>query len=262
MLSFGLRKRACAIMLGSVMLIGVSPSLFAQTIVAGSTTTGEPFTFVDPQSHKAAGLLVDVINEIAKEQDFNVEVKPMEWVAIIPGVTTGKLDLMVAGAIITPKRQEIMDFTNPIMPYKEGVIVSRKDHKKYHSIRDFSGMVVGVQGGTIYDDYAQKNKDILKEIRTYRSEFDVYRDISIGRIDFGIANRAISQYQIDKAGMHKELRVPSEYESAIGGYIGFAVKKGTHADLLAKLNAGIKSLQDSGRLKELQVKWHVADTTP
>ena len=49
--------------------------------------------------------------------------------ALIPSLTSNKIDIISAAMLITPARQEVIDFSDPVFPYPEGMIVKPDDKK-------------------------------------------------------------------------------------------------------------------------------------
>ena len=57
-------------------------------------------------SGKLIGFDIDVINEICKRQSLKCTVQAQAWKGIIPGLTAGKYDAIIAGMQITTKRKK------------------------------------------------------------------------------------------------------------------------------------------------------------
>ena len=94
--------------------------------------------------------------------------------ALIPSLTTQKIDIISAAMLKTPARQQIVDFSDTVYSYGEGLVVKADDKGHYTSMDDFKGEVVGAQVGTAFVDALNK-KGIFKEVRTYDSVADIMR---------------------------------------------------------------------------------------
>ena len=114
-------------------LVLFTPAAGAQTYKVGATPTGVPFTFLDTKTNSVQGVMVDVIQAVAKDQGFTVDIQGMSFNTLIPSLTTGKIDIISCALGITPQRQEVVDFTTPVYTYGEGVVVNDKDAKQYKS---------------------------------------------------------------------------------------------------------------------------------
>ena len=102
-----------------------------KVLKVGSTPTGVPFTFLDTKTNTIQGIMVDLIREVAKDAGLKVEVEGMPFATLIPSLTGNKIDIIAAAMYITPPRLEVINFSNPIYTYGEGLIVPKKDTKAY-----------------------------------------------------------------------------------------------------------------------------------
>lgn len=236
-----------------VVALAASGGAIAQTVYkVGSTPTGQPFTFLDVKSNTIQGMMVDLVTEIGVDQGFKVDVQPIQFSVLIPSLTGGRIDIMSAAVTITPQRAELIDFTQPIFPYHEGLIVLKTDETPYKSVADLQGQIVGVQVGTTYEAMLRREGKFA-EIRVYDSIADIMRDVQLGRIKAGFADDPILRFRIgqDKSS---PLKVVNTYQPKVIGDVAMGVKKG-NKELLDKLNAGIAQLKAAGRVQALQEKW-------
>ena len=106
----------------------------------------------------ADGYDVQVAKIIAEELNLELQVKALEWGALINNLNTGGIDLIIAGMSPTAERLESIDFTN--MYYESThVMLVEKSNTKYASatcLDDFKDAVVIGQTGTIYADLVEQ----------------------------------------------------------------------------------------------------------
>jgi polar amino acid transport system substrate-binding protein len=237
----------------AVTLLAFAAVASAQpTYKVGSTPTGVPFTFMDTKTQTIEGAMVDLISAIGQDQGFNVQVEATPFSALIPSLTSNKIDIISAAMLITPQRKEVIDFSDPVFPYPEGLIVKADDGKAYRSLADLKGETVGAQVGTVYVDFLKKNGDFA-EVKTYDSIADIIRDVGLGRIKAGFGDAPIVRYQLSQR-KDAGAKVSETYEPKMDGYVGIGVRKGDR-DLLAKINAGLAKIKASGKLDEILRKW-------
>lgn len=222
------------------------------TLKVGSTPTGVPFTFMDTKTQTIQGAMVDLITAIGEDQGFKVQVEATPFASLIPSLTTNKIDIISAAMLITAARKEVIDFSDPVFPYPEGLMVKADDTKVYKSLADLKGQVVGVQVGTVYVDFLKKNGEFA-EVKTYDSIADIIRDVGLGRIKGGFGDAPIVRYQLSQR-KDSGVKVAESYEPKMDGFVGLGVRKGDK-DLLAKLNAGLAKMKASGKLDEILKKW-------
>jgi polar amino acid transport system substrate-binding protein len=88
-------------------------------------STFVPWAFPD-KNGKLVGFEVDVINKLA--EDLGVKAEPVltNWDGIIPALVAGKIDLIIGGMTITPKRNLTINFTDPYENSEVYAIVNKK----------------------------------------------------------------------------------------------------------------------------------------
>jgi len=225
---------------------------FAQTYNVGSTPTGIPFTFLDVKTNTIQGAMVDLITAIGDDAGFKVNVQATPFSALIPSLTSNKIDIIAAAMLITAQRKEVIEFSNPVFPYPEGMVVAVDDNTPYKSLADLKGQIVGAQVGTVYVDFLKMNGEFA-EVKVYDSLADILRDVSLGRIKAGFGDAPILKYQLSQNASLKAKLVPT-YEPKMAGSVGIGVRK-TDQELLKKINNSLARLQANGAVDRILVKW-------
>ena len=245
--------RALARILAVAAVAYVSPAGGqTPTYNVGSTPTGIPFTFLDVKTNTIQGAMVDLITAIGDDAGFKVNVQPTPFSALIPSLTSNKIDIISAAMLITAQRKEVIDFSDPLFPYPEGMVVAVDDNTPYRSLADLKGQVVGAQVGTVYIDFLKKNGEFA-EVKVYDSLADILRDVTLGRIKAGFGDAPILKYQLSQNTALKAKLVPT-YEPKMTGSVGIGVRK-TDQELLKKINASLAKLQANGSVDKILVKW-------
>lgn len=237
---------ACAFVLGAA-------SAQAQVVYkVGSTPTGTPFTFLDAKTNTIQGMMVDVIEEIGKDVGFKVEIQPLQFSTLIASLTSGKIDIISAAISGSPERAKVVDFSQEVYNYGEGLVVRSTDTKDYVTFDDMKGKKVGAQIGTRYID-ALKNSGAFAEVNSYEALPDIMREVANGRIDAGVGDYPILAYNIAQ-GRFPQLRLVKSYKPSVSGPINIAVKQG-NAELLGKINNSLAKMKSDGRLAAILQKW-------
>jgi polar amino acid transport system substrate-binding protein len=224
------------------------------TLKVGTEASGLPFSFIDPKTNLPDGFMVDVIKAVGKEAGFEVTVEPMEFSALISSLTSGKVDLTSAAMYITPKRQKVIDFSDPIFGYGEGMIVLKDDKKDYTSFNELPGETVGAQLGTLYVSPLQE-ANIFKEVKVYDTVQNMMQDVNAGRIKAGFADAPMMSYFLAN-GQFSNVTLVKTYKPVIPGEIGIGIPKGK-PELVKSVNDGLAKLKASGKLDELIAKWNL-----
>lgn len=223
-----------------------------KVLKVGSTPTGVPFTFLDTKTNTIQGIMIDLMNAIAADAGFKIEIEATPFSALIPSLTSNKIDIIAAAMYITPVRAEVIDFSKPIYTYGEGLMVSKKDTRNYTKLEDMKGYTVGAQKGTAYVEPLQKS-GLFAEVKIYDSIPAIMSDVNNGRIQAGFADKPIVGYNLQQ-GMFSESRLVKDYPSTMSGSVGIGVRK-TDGELLKRINASLEKLQKNGTVDKILAKW-------
>jgi len=233
--------------------LSLSVSVLAQPVLkVGSTPTGSPFTFLDTKTNSIDGVMVDIVKAVGKEAGFGVQIEPMQFSTLIASLTSKRIDLISAAMFITPVRQEVVDFSQPIYSYGEGLVMSAKDLTAYQSFAELKGKRVGVQVGTAFVEPLQK-LGLFSEVKLYDTTADLMRDANAGRIDVGVLDYPIAAFAVAK-GMFPNLRMVTSYKPTMVNSIGIATQKGD-VETMAKVNAALTKLKADGSIAAILKKW-------
>ncbi|KAF1021149.1 MAG: putative ABC transporter arginine-binding protein 2 [Paracidovorax wautersii] len=225
----------------------------AQTVVkVGSTPTGIPFTFLDTKTNTIEGMMVDAIKAVGKEAGFEVQIEAMPFSALIGSLTSKRIDIISAAMFITPARQEVIDFSQPLYSYGEGVVTPKTDTTAYTSFEDLKGKRIGAQVGTAFVAPLQKS-GLFSEVRLYDTGQDMLRDANAARIDAAVLDAPIAAYMIQQ-GLYPNLQLVRSYKPTVVGNLGIATRKG-ETELMARINQGLDKIKVNGTLDAIYKKW-------
>ena len=99
----------------------------------------------------AYGYDVMMAKKICDELGYDLEIVRLDWDSLIPAVTTGKVDCVIAGQSITSERLQAVDFTEPY--YYATIVTLVKEGGKYadaKSVSDLAGATCTSQQSTIW----------------------------------------------------------------------------------------------------------------
>src|SRR6266478_3187547 len=245
-------KRLVQAAIAALVVAGAMPASAQQVLKVGSTPTGIPFTFLDTKTNSIQGIMVDLITEIAKDAGFAVQIEPMQFSALVPSLTSNKIDIISAAMFATAARKEVIDFSEAVYTYGEGLVVPKGDAKNHASQEDLKGETVGAQGRTAFVD-APKKTGLCSEVKVYDTIPDILRDVNTGRLKAGFADYPILAYNLKQGGF-AEVRLVESYKPTIVGTVGIGVRKGD-LDLLKKINVSLAKLKANGTVDKILEKW-------
>jgi len=104
------------------------------------------------------GFEIDVAKKLAEDMKVKVEFVPTKWEGLIPGLLTGKFDLIIAGMMGTAERALKINFTIPY-DYAEMHIVANKEVAAgFKTLADFNKEAVNLlaRNGTTAAPFAER----------------------------------------------------------------------------------------------------------
>ena len=206
-----------------------------------------PFEFEQDGEH--VGFDMDIIQAIADEVGFEIDLQVTNFDGIIPGLQTGSFDIAIAGITITEERQGTVDFTSPY--YQSGIRIGVPiDNEDINSIEDLAGKNVAVRLGSAPLDYITEH---VPEANTLPFEQldQAYLAVEGGSADAIFYDAPNVEYYISTAGEGK-LKLAGELYEAQN--YGIAVAKGNE-DLVAAMNEALATIIEDGRYTEIYETW-------
>ncbi len=229
----------------------LSLALFAWTgcsekkdlIVMGTNAAFPPFEYIGGNSgDEVVGFDVEIAKEIARDLNKELKIEDMEFDTLLTALNTDKIDFVIAGMTINPKRAESVNFSDPYYEATQAVVV-KKGQSLVGNIDDLKGKKISVQLGTTGNDMASKYTD-EKNISAFNSGFEAVMELKNGKVDCLIIDR---QPALNFIKQNPELEILSfDFEPE---YYGIAIKKGNQ-DLLDSVNKTLKRLKTSGEYNE------------
>jgi glutamine transport system permease protein len=211
----------------------------------GTDLTFAPFEFQDSNG-EYIGIDVDLLNAIAKDQNLELDLKPLGFDSAIQAVQSNQIDGMIAGMSITDERKKSFDFSEPY--FDSGLQMAvKKGNKKIKSYEDLKGKTVAAKVGTESATFIEKNQDKYDyKIKNFDDATGLYQALENGEADAIFDDYPVLGYAITNG---QKLQLVGDKET--GSSYGFAVKKGQNKELLKKFNAGLKNLKESGKYDEI-----------
>ena len=210
----------------------------------------QPFEYIDENTQEVVGFDIDLIKAIGEDQGFEVEIQQLGFDAITGAIQSGVVDIGASGMSITEERLETVDFSDPYIDAGLSISV-REDDDSIQSVDDLAGKTCAVQIGTTGAAKAQELLDqgVLKEVKVLDKVDVVYQELITKGVDCVINDTPVTKAYISNAGGVKIVG-----EDLVSDSYGFAVAKGND-ELVAKINAGHKNLQENGKYDELIAKY-------
>lgn len=214
-----------------------------------------PFNFMT--NGKPDGFHKAVLDELKAYTDkFKVEQSILPWTGLLAAVSSGQYDVAITGALLTDDRLKVFNFAAPVASAQD-FYVKRTGDDSINSVADLSGKTLGIQAGSALLARLPELEVMLKEsggklgkVVQYQSYPEAYADLANGRLDY-VINAVISVNDLVKK--HPNVFAKGQVVSG-KGFVAWPVPKDS-PELLEFLNGFVKHLKETGKLRELQIKW-------
>lgn len=221
-------------------------------LVVATSPDYPPFEFMVSEGGKSkiVGADIDLAQKIADKLGVELEIKAMDFDALLPALQAGKVDMVITGMTPNEKRKKAVDFSDIYFKGENAVIVNAKDAGKFTSEDQLKKAKLGVQKGSTQETYV---KDNLK-VTNYKALVavpDLIADMKNGNIDAVVLNSKVAGINVTK---YDGINVVENLKLTSGGdeeAMAVAIKKGDNADLIKLTNEVIKELQDSGEYDKI-----------
>ena len=216
-------------------------ALAQDTVRMGTEGAYPPYNYLDDNG-EVAGFERELGDELCARAELTCEWVTNDWDSIIPNLTSGNYDTIMAGMSITPERDELIDFTQNYTPPAASAYVAASDSA------DLEGGVVAAQTSTIQAGYVAEGGATLLEFATPEETVAAVRS---GEADAVFADKDYLVPIVEASG--GELMFVGE-DVQLGGGIGMGLRE-SDTELRETFDAPITSMKEDGSLNELIVKW-------
>ena len=236
------KKMAIAALALALPMAGASA---AEVKIGVAAEPYPPFASPDAAG-KWTGWEVEIADAICKSAKLDCKIVPVAWDAIIPALTSKKIDAIFGSMSITAERMQTIDFSDKYYNTPTGII-GPKSEKFDATPASMKGKVIGVQISTIHENYAKKYFPD-GEVKAYQTQDEANQDLVSGRLDAvqadAIALKAFLDSTDGKACCDMKGEVKDDPE-ILGAGVGAGLRKGD-TELKTKINAAIKAIRSDG----------------
>ncbi len=280
--------RFAGILVASVLGAAVFAALPAQgkewkSVTIATEGSYEPWNLTLPGG-KLSGFEPELMTVLCERMQIQCKLVVQNWDGMIAGLQAGKFDVLMDAIVITPERQQVIDFTLPyaatsasfvsvggkILPEVTGDNAIIKLNNDPASINPaiaglraaLKGKTIGIASGTVYTPFIDQYFKDVATVREYNASADAILDLQAGRID-AVFDDVTFFTSIMARPENKDLGFdgPKIAGPIWGGGEALGIRK-RDQDLKARFDAAIKTALADGTVKTLSEKWFKTDVTP
>ena len=232
----------------------------AGVLVMGTSPDFPPYEnlVIDPVTGEEAyeGIEIDIMNLVAEKLGVTLDIKPIDFDSVLPGVQTGTYDIGVSGFTVTDERKKNVDFSDVYYIAAQVIVVLPDSEIK--SSADLEGKTVAVQSGTTA---AETCFEAGYNVQEYKANVDA---------ELALVNKSVDAWVIDST---TAARMVAEYQQSTGNELvileealteepyAFAFQKGSET-LITEINTVLQDLMASGQIGEIFAKYDTEYSVP
>lgn len=167
-----------------------------------------PAGFIDPTLEgdaKYVGADMELAYYIADKIGVELRIVPLEFSAVLIGVTEGKYDMAISAIAYSPEREESMNLSDGYYfggaeAGGYGWLVRTEDAEKYKDVSDLADAVVITQSGTLQEFIMNEYVPEAKECRLLTNMNDAYMAVAEGMADVCITDKSSANLYVEANG--------------------------------------------------------------
>jgi len=242
-----------------VALLGVHLICWADVRLRVATEGAfPPFNYIDEQG-QPAGFDVDIAKALCDVLKAECEIIVVPWSQLLPKLTAGELDMIVASMVETAERLQLAEFTDPYYRSPQAFIGLPDSGIQQVTPATVRGKVLAAQNHTIYADYLNKNyrdSAVIKLTDTLPAAFAL---LTQGEADLVLIDVLMSLPYID-TNINQSLEIVGEpiSETELPSLCHIQVRKG-NLKLRDAINRALRQIKDDGTYKQINDKYFSFD---
>ncbi|WP_214781144.1 transporter substrate-binding domain-containing protein [Exiguobacterium sp. S3] len=222
------------------------------TLTVGTAGTLYPASFREEESDTLTGFDVELMKEVAKRLDLEIEFKEMAFDNMLTSVQNGQIDIAANDISVTEDRKEKFAFSKPYKYTYGTAIVRKSDLSGIESLEDLKGKKAAGEATTVFMDVAREYG--AEEVIYDNATNDQYlRDVSTGRTDvilndYYLQTLALAFFPEFDITIHPDIAYnPQE--------VAFLMDK-DNDELQEKIDRVLDEMLEDGTVKELSEKFY------
>ncbi|MGN7297064.1 amino acid ABC transporter substrate-binding protein [Ferdinandcohnia sp. SAFN-114] len=221
-------------------------------LTVGTEGTYAPYTFHNEED-KLTGYDVEVIREVAKRMDLEVEFMETQWDSMFAGLNSKRFDLIANQVGINEDRQANYEFSEPYT-YSSAVLVVAKDNSDIASFEDLKGRKAAQSLTSNYGAIAQENGAEIVGVEGLAQSIELIKQ---GRAEATV-NDKLAVLDYIKSQGDESIKIAAESDDV--SEMAFTFNKGNE-DLVKAINEQLAAMKEDGTLAKISQEWFGEDVS-
>ena len=218
------------------------------TLVMGTSADYPPYEWhlIKDGKDEIIGFDIDIAQAIADELGVELEVKDMAFDGLIPALSTGKIDMIIAGMNATEERKQSVDFTDVYYTQTDIVVIRKEDADKFTSEDSLKTAALATQKATVQETYLLETFPDA-EIQSVPKWNTAIMSLTTGKVDAVMMVDTVAKQFI---AQNDDLMVANFDINSTPNAAAIAVAK-NGGDFLETVNNIVNEMKESGKIEEL-----------
>lgn len=194
---------------------------------------------------KIVGFDIAIAEYIAAELGVELKVNDMDFDGLIPAVSTGKADMIMAGMNPTPDRAKSVDFSDIYILETDVILIRAEDAEKYATVEGIEDMRWATQKATVQEEFIQETypESYLQSVGQWGTAI---LSLKTGKVDGILMVDAVAEQYVKQ---NPDLAIAVAPIESTPNSSAIAVQKG-NKEFTDKINEILAELEESGKLDE------------
>ncbi|MCM5705426.1 transporter substrate-binding domain-containing protein [Larsenimonas salina] len=243
-------------LMGAVLATGHAQARDYDTVRIGVDIPYVPMEYRTPDG-TLTGFDIDLGNALCKQAELDCKWVIQGWDGIIPGLQARKFDAIMSSMTINDDRKKQILFSDPYMTPPSAWFTPKDSTISSPNEESLKGKSIGVQRGTVQDNYVTDHYGSNASIKRYATADDVAIDMEAGRLDIAFLDYPTGKAALvdSKSGQFKTVgEMLTEPKKYFGEGFGIAFRK-RDRELAETFNKALAELKDNGTYNTLYTKY-------
>jgi polar amino acid transport system substrate-binding protein len=254
----GRRRRLISSIAGVLATLGVAATAQAKEwreLRIASEGARPPYNYLDA-NNELMGFEIDLGRELCRRMSVSCSFLALDWDSLIPSLTGGKVDAIMAAMEITDERLQTIDFTRPYVKMPNAFVVASDSDLATASVEALKGKSIGVEADGPHQSFLESIYP-QSEIKSYASLEEAILDLAEHRVDavFG-AKDAVMDFMTNRreAKCCRVLADAPRDPAFFGEGVGVGVRQ-SDPDLKAMFNKALGGAFADGSFERIRAKY-------
>ncbi len=209
-------------------------------LIIGTSADNPPYEYI--KNGQIIGIDIEIIKEIAKILNKEIAIKNLDFSMLIPALSTGNVDIIIAGISQTEERKKNVDFSDIYLTSKVAALF--KNDSNISSSLDLKNKILGAQFGTTWGRIAHNLSDNVKELS---NNLVLLEELNIGHVNALIIEEK-------QAKIFSKIYTNLKYLT-IEDSSDFVIALPKNSSMTKSINDAINKMKNDKTIEKIQYEW-------